>query len=226
MVKCKFRRYNNIDKMNLPIKEWEETINGMSYEELSEYISDPDVCYPEFMELAKERLAELENLKESDVKAVTREFFLKALTEMECKYEVTEDGNVIFNYEYEDENDAGEIVTENKAFYVSVDNDEEIDSIALYYTHDINTNIRNEKELSHLGKVVNSANSFIDVNTVYNVDEATGKVSVYSWRAFAEISQMSNFKSQLHLAILSCLSAAYFVDISTQNDLEEDNNKG
>lgn len=211
--------------MKLPIKEWEETINGMSYEELSEYISDPDVCYPEFMELAKERLAELESQKESEKKK-TRELLLKTLTEIGCQFELTEEGDVFFIYEEEDINDDGESVIEEKVFFASVNVEDEADGIFLYHTHDFNTNIKNETEFSLLRKVINGANTCIDVNTVYDVDEQIGDVSVYSWRVFNYISQMSNFKSHLILAILSCLDAAYLVDISMHDYLGTDNNRG
>ena len=40
-------------------REWEETISKMSYNELQEYITAPNSGYPEFLELAEERLKEL-----------------------------------------------------------------------------------------------------------------------------------------------------------------------
>lgn len=210
---------------DLPLKEWEETINKMSLTELQEYIADPEICYPEFLELAKDRLIALESQKEND-KSKTREVLLKTLTEIGCQYELTEEGNVLFTYEKEDVNDDGESVIEEKMFLASVDVEEEADGIFLYHTHDFNTNIKNETEFSLLRKVINGANTCIDVNTVYDVDEQTGDVSVYSWRVFNYISQMSNFKSYLILAILSCLDAAYLVDISMHDNLGTYNDKG
>ena len=53
---------------DLPLNEWEETINKMSLTELQEYITDPQICYPEFLDLAKKRLTELESQKESEKK--------------------------------------------------------------------------------------------------------------------------------------------------------------
>lgn len=49
----------------LPLKEWEETINDMSYKELQRYIAAPETCYPEFLALAKNRLKELEETRNS-----------------------------------------------------------------------------------------------------------------------------------------------------------------
>lgn len=210
---------------DLPLNEWEETINKMSLTELQEYITDPQICYPEFLDLAKKRLTELESQKESEKKK-TRELLLKTLTEIGCQFELTEEGDVFFIYEEEDINDDGESVIEEKVFFASVNVEDEADGIFLYHTHEFNTNIKNETEFSLLRKVINGANTCIDVNTVYDVDEQTGDVSVYSWRVFNYISQMSNFKSYLILAILSCLDAAYLVDISMHDNLGTDNDKG
>lgn len=52
-------------KSKLPLKEWEETINDMSYKELQRYIAAPETCYPEFLVLAKKRLKELEGTRDS-----------------------------------------------------------------------------------------------------------------------------------------------------------------
>lgn len=52
-------------KSKLPLKEWEEIINDMSYKELQRYIAVPETCYPEFLALAKNRLRELEETRDS-----------------------------------------------------------------------------------------------------------------------------------------------------------------
>ena len=54
------------ESTKLPIKkEWEETINKMSYNELQEYIADPDVCYPEFLAEREKKKSEHEELNYS-----------------------------------------------------------------------------------------------------------------------------------------------------------------
>ena len=52
-------------KSKLPLKEWEVIINDMSYKELQRYIAVPETCYPEFLVLAKNRLKELEETRDS-----------------------------------------------------------------------------------------------------------------------------------------------------------------
>jgi hypothetical protein len=52
-------------KTKSPLKDWEETINKMSYAKLQRYIADPEICYPEFLVLAKNRLRELEETRDS-----------------------------------------------------------------------------------------------------------------------------------------------------------------
>ena len=83
-------------KSKLPLEEWKETINDMSYEELQRCIADPSY-YPEYLEYAKSRLAQLE----SDM-AHVYEVFIKTLKKRRIKYELGEDQNVFFiKYEVE-----------------------------------------------------------------------------------------------------------------------------
>ena len=78
-------------KSKLPLEKWKETINDMSYEELQRCITDPSY-YPEYLEYAKSRLAQLEN----DM-AHVYEVFIKTLKKRRIKYELGEDKEILRN---------------------------------------------------------------------------------------------------------------------------------
>ena len=80
---------SDMDKNKLPLKEWEESINKMGYEELQRYIADPEICYPEFLELAQNRLKELEVER-------MRDDVIKILTEFGWQCEINEDDYINF----------------------------------------------------------------------------------------------------------------------------------
>lgn len=77
---------NNI----LPLKEWEESISKMGNKELQRYIADPEICYPEFLELAQNRLKELE------IEIKMRDAVIEILTEFGWQCEIDEDSYIDF----------------------------------------------------------------------------------------------------------------------------------
>lgn len=152
----------------------------------------------------------------SNSKTRTRDVLFRMLTEMDCQYELTEDGNVFIKYKDVDINDDGEDIIEEKVFYAVINDDEDADEIILYYPHQTHINSKDETEFSRLRKVINGSNTYIDISTVYGVDDTTDDVFVYSWRVFDNISQMLDFKTRLIMAMLGCLDAAFFVEDSMQ----------
>ena len=77
-------------KNKSPKEEWKDSIDIMTYEELQRCIADPSY-YPEYLEYAKSKLAQLEN----DM-AHVYEVFIKTLKKRRIKYELGEDQNVFF----------------------------------------------------------------------------------------------------------------------------------
>ena len=172
-------------KSNLPIKEWEDSLKKMSYEEIQEYISIQGICYPKFLELAKVKLEEQRN----NVVNV----FLKVLKRRHCKYEMGKYDNEF-------------LVTYNrKKFCVKLSLED--DSAFIYYIHDIYINKENEAKISCLMKAVNQTNKICHVNTVYLTDEDTDVVSVASKTSLRLITQNSNFETELMMTLIDCLTA-------------------
>lgn len=175
-------------KSKSPLKEWEETINNMSYGELQEYIADPEICYPEFLEYAKSRLTEIENSMIN-----VRKVFLKALKRKRIKYKLDDDENKI-NFTYS-----------RKKYYAELDCEE--DFIIIYYIHDILVNKEDEAKITRLAKAVNESNKLCSVNTFYEERVNPEFVFVVSRNSLDFISQNPNFDIELGMTLLGCLTA-------------------
>ena len=179
-------------KSKLPLEEWKETINDMSYEELQRCIADPNY-YPEYLEYAKSRLAQLE----SDM-AHVYEVFIKTLKKKRIKYELGDDKDIFY-------------FTYNRKRF-SAELDCEYDFVTIHFLHDIFINKEEGAKISRLGKAVNETNKICRVNTVYEKNEEDGYFFVLSFATIHFISENPNFKSELNMALESCLDARYFVN--------------
>ena len=179
-------------KSKAPLKEWEETINAMSYDELQEYIADPEICYPDFFEYAKSRLTEIENNMIN-----VRKVFLKALKRKHIKYDLEYDENKI-NFTYN-----------RKRFHADLDCEE--DFVIIYYIHDILVNKEDEAKITRLEKAVNESNKICGVSTFYEENEDSGYFYVVSSTIINFISQNPNFGMELGISLSSCLSSRYLI---------------
>ena len=177
-------------KSKAPLKEWEETINAMSYDELQEYIADPEICYPDFLEYAKSRLTEIENNMIN-----VRKVFLKALKRKHIKYDLEDDENKI-NFTYN-----------RKRFHADLDCEE--DFVIIYYIHDILISKEDEAKITRLEKAVNESNKTCGVSTFYEENEDSGYFYVVSSTIINFISQNPNFGMELGISLSSCLSSRY-----------------
>ncbi len=179
-------------KSKAPLKEWEETINAMSYDELQEYIADPEICYPDFLEYAKSRLTEIENNMIN-----VRKVFLKALKRKHIKYDLEDDENKI-NFTYN-----------RKRFHADLDCEE--DFVIIYYIHDILISKEDEAKITRLEKAVNESNKTCGVSTFYEENEDSGYFYVVSSTIINFISQNPNFGMELGISLSSCLSSRYLI---------------
>lgn len=175
-----------------PLKEWEETINNMSYEELQEYIADPEICYPEFFEYAKSRLTEIENNMIN-----VRKVFLNALKRKHIKYELEDDENR-FNFAYH-----------RKRFHAELDCED--DFVSIYFLHDIFISKEDETRLLRLGKAANETNKICHVNTFYEESENSDHFYVVSTTIINFVSQNPNFGMELGIALEDFLDAQYLM---------------
>jgi hypothetical protein len=178
-------------KSKLPLEEWKETINDMSYEELQRCIADPSY-YPEYLEYAKSRLAQLE----SDM-AHVYEMFIKTLKKRRIKYELGEDQNVFF-IKYERQRFRAELCCED-------------DFVEIVFIHDIFVDKEDTAKLSRLKEAVNETNKICGVSTFYEVDEDSDCYYVVSTTFIDFISQNPNFGMELGISLSSCLSSRYLI---------------
>ena len=178
-------------KSKLPLEEWKETINDMSYEELQRCIADPSY-YPEYLEYAKSRLAQLE----SDM-AHVYEVFIKTLKKRRIKYELGEDQNVFF-IKYERQRFRAELCCED-------------DFVEIVFIHDIFVDKEDTAKLSRLKEAVNETNKICGVSTFYEENEDSGYFYVVSSTIINFISQNPNFGMELGISLSSCLSSRYII---------------
>lgn len=179
-------------KNKLPLKDWEETINDMSYEELQRCIAD-SCYYPEYLEYAKTRLTQLE----SDMANVYK-VFIKTLKKRRIKFELRDDKDTFF------------FTYNRKRFRAELDC--ESDFVMIHFLHDIFINKEDGAKLSRLGKVVNATNKICRVNTYYNENEEDGYFFVVSSATIFFISENPNFEIEFKMTLESCLDARHIVN--------------
>lgn len=174
-------------KKNKLLPEWEETINDMSYEELKRCIADSNY-YPEYLEYAKFRLAQLE----IDM-AHVYEVFIKTLKKRRIKYELESDNEFFFTYN-------------RKRF--KADLDCELDCVMIMFLHDIHVDKENTAKVLRLKEAVNWTNIICNVNTFYDENKSTGNIIVASHSSLNYITQNPNFETEL----IENLNGYFFAD--------------
>ena len=179
-------------KNKSPKEEWKDSIDIMSYEELQRCIADPSY-YPEYLEYAKSRLAQLE----SDM-AHVNEAFIKTLRKRRIKYELGDDKDE-FYFTYN-----------RRRFRAELDC--EYDFVTIHFLHDIFINKEDGAKLSRLGKAVNETNKICRVNTIYEENEEEGYFFVLSSATIHFISENPNFEMEFKMALESCLTARYVIN--------------
>ena len=179
-------------KNKSPKEEWKDSIDIMSYEELQRCIADPSY-YPEYLEYAKSRLAQLE----SDMVHVN-EAFIKTLKKRRIKYELGDDKDE-FYFTYN-----------RRRFRAELDC--ESDFVIIHFLHDIFINKEDEAKLLRLGKAVNETNKICRVNTIYEENEEDDYFFVLSSAMIYFVSENPNFEIEFRMALESCLTARYVVN--------------
>ena len=175
-----------------PKEEWKDDIDFMTYEELQRCITDSSY-YPEYLEYARSRLAQLEN----DM-AHVYEVFIKTLKKRRIKYELGDEKDIFY------------FIYNRKRFRAELDC--EYDFVTIHFLHDIFINKEDGAKLSRLGKAVNEANKICRVNTIYEENEEEGYFFVLSSATIHFISENPNFEIELKMTLQSCLDARYIVN--------------
>jgi len=175
-----------------PKEEWKDDIDFMTYEELQRCITDSSY-YPEYLEYARSRLAQLEN----DM-AHVYEVFIKTLKKRRIKYELGDEKDIFY------------FIYNRKRFRAELDC--EYDFVTIHFLHDIFINKEDGAKLSRLGKAVNEANKICRVNTIYEENEEEGYFFVLSSATIHFISENPNFEMEFKMALESCLTARYVIN--------------
>lgn len=185
----------------LPLKEWEETINKMSYDELQEYIDYPDVCYSDFLELVKERLIELKEIRNT---------VIRILEELGCQCEMDGEGNIDFRLV------DGIYTKETELFFKEVDFyicfDEYFNYIEIHECGWKEVDLDNIDEIENLKCAINEANFGYGVSTAYHIQEKEQVMKVYSTTNLPYLPDESYLKKYLDYKLCDIFCANKLVD--------------
>jgi len=179
------------------LKKWGRIVDDMSFGELQRIAERPEICYPEFLDLVKNKLSKENITATEDMENRTLEDFLKALKKNRCKYVVEEDGEkVTFTY--------------HKKEFIA-DLNKECDFVVIRYVHDTLVDARNEAELTRLRKAVNAANILMGVNSVYEESAKGNLVYVVSRANLFYVTEDHNFEPVMGMAMQDCLRASFMI---------------
>ena len=195
----------------LPLKEWEETINKMSYKELQEYIADPDVCYPESIELANDRLKELKN---EDM----RNTIIKIMAEMGCKNQFDEDGYLSF-FVNADNTDYFQLLTEEEKHYINLSDvcftisfDYDLRYIVITEHCWKKVRLGNVEEVERLKCAINRANFGDSVVTAYYMNEEDQTMEVSCSTSYPYLPNETYLKDFINYKITEILCKNWFIN--------------
>ena len=204
---------------NMQQREWEETISKMSYNELQEYITAPNSGYPEFLELAEERLKEL---KTEDM----RNTVIKIMADMGYESEFDEDGYFPFS-----------LNTDNKDYFQVFDSEEEKSFIndvrfTISFDYDLRyieiaencwkkVELDQVEEVERLKRAINQSNFGYNVVTAYWINEEEQTIEVNSNTSYPYLPNEAYLKDCFDLKIKEILCKNWFIN----RYLEEDRKK-
>lgn len=148
-------------KRKRSIKEWEDSLDKMTYGELQRIVEEPEIYYPEYWELAKKKMDELSSTPEHEV---MKSRIIESLKELGCPCELTEDGDLDFWFR------GGHflIILKEENHYIEIVN--------YCWT---TASLDDAKEIERLKHAVNYANSMTTVSTAYYTDEEENIMGVY-----------------------------------------------
>lgn len=153
----------NSNKNNLSLKEWEEAINKMSYEELQAIVTRPDCWYPKYLELAENRQKELEIAEKKNT-------IIRVITEMGCECEFDEYEQIDFTVEID--NCSDEIASSFKDIGFSIEFDNDYRFLRIYEYCWKNIELDDVNEVEKVKSAINLTNCCCTrVVTTYYIDK-------------------------------------------------------
>ena len=191
-------------KIKLPPKEWEETINKLSYDELESYLSDKEICYPKFLELVENRLNEL---KISEI----REFLIKFMAKHGTKNEFDEDGYLYFSLNIDNKKYLNTFSKKEMSYLKDVNFCISLTRspyrIEIYEECWKSISLDNTSEVEIIKSIMNDANCFRSVSTFYLKNSEEHKLDIYCMTNFPFIPNESYLADFLDAKIMEILFA-------------------
>lgn len=165
------------------LKEWQRSINKMSYGELQNIIADPDIYYPNYLELAKKKMEELSSIPEHKV---MKGMVKKCLKELGCPCKVTEDGDLDFYFQ-------------GGHFLIMLGEDNHYIDICDYCW--MRVDINDTEKVERLKHSINYANANGSVTTVYFTDDDEKYIGVYCTTSILYRPMVSDLKDYLAIRL-------------------------
>lgn len=182
-------------KSNLSIKEWDDSLNRMTYGELQRIIEEPDIYIPTYWELAKKRMEKLVSIPEYKI---MKDLVKKCLKELGCQYKIDEEGDLDFYFQGEN-------------FAIMVREDHHYIDIMDYCWKKIS--LDDTEEVERLKHAINYANSNSSVTTTYFIDEETREIGVYGRTSILYRPTITNLKDYLSIRLHNFFLAHDLVNI-------------
>ena len=141
--------------------EWENALCLKSRYELQYIVDHPEGYTPEFLKMAKEKLAEFADMPDNEAMRVVLK---RCLEEMGCPYKEDEDGDL-------------EIWFQGTQFLLILSPDNHYIEIMDYCW--IKADLDDTEEVDRLKQAINKANTDGDITTVYFIDEKYNAMGAY-----------------------------------------------
>ena len=141
--------------------EWESALGLKSRYELQYIVDHPEGFTPEFLKMAKEKLAEFADMPDNEAMRVVLK---RCLEEMGCPYKEDEDGDL-------------EIWFQGTQFMLILPPENHYIEIIDYCW--IKADLDDAEEVDRLKQAINKANTEGDITTVYFTDEKNHAIGAY-----------------------------------------------
>lgn len=141
--------------------EWESVLSLKSRYELQYIVDHPEGYTPEFLKMAKEKLAEFADMPDNEAMRVVLK---RCLEEMGCPYKEDEDGDL-------------EIWFQGTQFMLILPPENHYIEIIDYCW--IKADLDDAEEVDRLKQAINKANTEGDITTVYFTDEKNHAIGAY-----------------------------------------------
>lgn len=166
-----------------PLKEWQKSINELSYGELLLIVDNPDIYTPDYLELAKKRM---EKISSNPEYKIMKDLVKKCLKELGCQCTIDEEGDLDFYFQGEN-------------FVIMLREEHHYIDIMDYCWKKVR--LDDKEEVERLKHAVNYANSNCSVTTSYFVDEKTREIGVYGRTSILYRPTITNLREYLGIRL-------------------------